>query len=443
MSNILVLGAGKSTTVMVQHLLGVAQRRGWHLTLADRDLELATRKIGGHPCGSAVGLDVEGEGWRTHLQDADLVVSMLPQQLNPPVATAAVGLGVHYASASYVSPSERALHEAAERNDVTLLCEMGLDPGIDHMSAMEKLDELRRSGAKLTAFETFTGGLVAPQSDDNPWHYKLTWNPRNVVAAGNEGVKFKHHGRYKYIPYHKLFSRYEVLSIPGYGLFEGYPNRDSLKYRHHYGLYDVQTLYRGTLRRPGFCTAWDCLVQLGLTDDSYELEHLDGMTWREFVNAYLWWDEDMSVELKLRAYLKLDMNSAAFDKLKWLGLFDRTPIGLQHGTPARVLQHLLEQRWAMAPDDKDMVAMLHKTEFELDGEQGAVQSSMVCIGEDPERTAMALTVGLPLAIAVERILDGTITRRGVVIPTVADVYEPVLAELRHHGIAFDDHQTAG
>ena len=290
----------------------------------------------------------------------------------------------------------------------------------------------------LRRFETFTGGLVAPHSDDNPWRYKFTWNPRNVVLAGQGVVKFKHNGRYKFIPYHRLFQRYEMLQIPGYGSFEGYPNRDSLKYRGHYDLYDVETIYRGTLRRPGFCRAWDCLVQLGLTDDSYEIEGLSDMTWRQFTNSYLWYDPDASVELKLRAYLKLELNSPEFDKLEWLGLFADEPIGMTRGTPAQVLQRLLERKWALGAEDKDMIAMLHKTEYELGGERFLVQSSMVCRGDDHERTAMAKTVGLPLAIGVLRVLDGTITRRGVVIPTVSDVYTPVLDELKQHGIEFSE-----
>ncbi|MCA9617453.1 MAG: saccharopine dehydrogenase NADP-binding domain-containing protein, partial [Myxococcales bacterium] len=373
---------------------------------------------------------------RQLVEDADLVVSMLPASLHPPVAEACVHYRKHFVSASYVSPELRALQAAAERSGIVLLNEMGVDPGIDHMSAMEKLDGLRDRGATITAFETFTGGLIAPESDDNPWHYKFTWNPRNVVLAGQGGVKFKHNGRYKYIPYHKLFARYEPLHVPGWGDFEGYPNRDSLKYRHDYDLYGVDTIYRGTLRRPGFCRAWDCLVQLGLTDDSYELEDLDGMTYRDFVNAYLWYDKEMSVELKIRAYLKLDLNSPELDRLAWLGLFDREPIGLERATPAQVLQKRLEEKWALGPDDKDMIVMLHKVEYELEGERLREQCSMVTVGDDTVRTAMAKTVGLATGIGAKLILTGEIDRAGVVIPTQRHVYEPVLRELYEHGIHF-------
>ena len=439
MKRILVIGAGKSTSVLIEYLLDQAQQHDWHVHVVDQDEEAARTRVGGHERGSTGTFQAGDEAKRKKLVgEADLVVSMLPAFLHGPVAEACVHFGKHFVSASYVSSEVRLLHEAADRRGVTLLSEMGVDPGIDHMSAMEGLDALRDQGARITAFETFTGGLVAPDYDDNPWHYKFTWNPRNVVLAGQGGVKFLHNGRHKYIPYHKLFSRWEPLSIPGYGDFEGYPNRDSLKYRHHYGLYDVDTIYRGTLRRPGFCRAWDCLVQLGLTDDGYEIEDLEDMTYRDFVNAYLWYDEDMSVELKIRAYLKLDMNSPEFDKLAWLGLFEERPIGLDKGSPARVLQKLLEEKWALGDDDKDMIAMLHKTEYELDGKRYRTQSSMVTLGADPVRTAMARTVGLATGIGAKLILTGGISRRGVVIPTVKDVYGPVLAELKDFDIRFEE-----
>ena len=350
MQRILVIGAGKSTSVLIEYLLDQADKHDWKVTVADQDQALAGERIGGHVRGDAVELDAADTRTRDRLiEEADLVVSMLPAHMHPPVAQACIRYKKHFVTASYVSAALRDLDEAAARAGITMLNEMGVDPGIDHMSAMLGLDELRNRGARIIRFETFTGGLIAPESDDNPWRYKFTWNPRNVVLAGQGGVKFKHCGRYKYIPYQKLFQRYERIPIPNYGDFEGYPNRDSLKYRSHYDLWDVETIYRGTLRRPGFCSAWDGLVQLGITDDSYELEDVAGMTYRDFINSYLWYDQEMSVELKLRAYLKLDLNSAVFDKIHWLGLFEREPIGLSRATPAQVLQKRLEEKWAWGP----------------------------------------------------------------------------------------------
>ena len=441
MKNVLVIGAGKSTSVLIDYLLEQAVEHDWRVLVVDRDLGLARERVGGHERGEAGAFSADDLARRTELvKGADLVVSMLPAMLHPPIAEACVHYGKHFACASYVSDDVKGLQMAAERRGVVMLNEMGVDPGIDHMSAMEKLDGLRRDGVDIKAFETFTGGLIAPESDDNPWHYKFTWNPRNVVLAGQGGVKFKHNGRYKYIPYHKLFSRYEPLTIAGWGEFEGYPNRDSLKYRHHYGLYDVETIYRGTLRRPGFCRAWDCLVQLGLTDDSYEIEDLGALTYRDWVNSYLWWDRDMSVELKIRAYLKLDLNAREMDLLEWLGLFEREPIGMERGTPAQVLQKRLEEKWALGEDDKDMIAMLHKVEYEKDGRRFLEQSAMVTVGDDPVRTAMAKTVGLTTGIGAKLVLTGVIDHPGVVIPTQPNVYEPVLKELRERGIRFEEEE---
>ncbi len=443
MKHVLVIGAGKSTGVLIEYLLSEAERHDWSVRVVDKAVDAARRRVGDHPRGTAEEFDAsDGPRRETLVSAADLVVSMLPADLHGPVAQACLQFRKHFVSASYVSAEVHELDTVAQRAGITLLNEMGVDPGIDHMSAMSTLDGLRARGARITAFETFTGGLVAPEFDDNPWQYKFTWNPRNVVLAGQGGVKFKHNGRFKYIPYHKLFARYEPLSIPGYGDFEGYPNRDSLKYRQHYRLFGVETIYRGTLRRPGFCRAWNCLVQLGLTDDSYELENLDSMTYRDFVNAHLWYDEAMSVELKVRAYLQLDLNSPSFDRLAWLGLFDDRPIGLASGTPAQVLQKLLEEKWALAPDDRDMIAMLHKIEYELDGQRYKEQSSMVTLGSGPEQTAMAKTVGLATGIGAKLILLGEINQRGVVIPTMPAVYGPVLKELEQHGIAFESHVEA-
>jgi saccharopine dehydrogenase-like NADP-dependent oxidoreductase len=194
--------------------------------------------------------------------------------------------------------------------------EIGLDPGIDHMSAMKIIDDIREQGGKIILFESFCGGLVAPESDNNLWNYKFTWNPRNVVLAGQGGTaKFLHEGNYKYIPYNMLFRRTEFMEVEGYGRFEGYANRDSLKYRSVYGLEDAKTLYRGTLRRVGFSKAWNIFVQLGMTDDSYIMEDSENMSYRDFINAFLPFHPTDSVELKLRHLLKIDQDDMLWDKL--------------------------------------------------------------------------------------------------------------------------------
>jgi saccharopine dehydrogenase-like NADP-dependent oxidoreductase len=334
------------------------------------------------------------------------------------------------------------LHNEAVKAGVVIMNEIGVDPGIDHMSAMRVLNSLRSSGAEMLQFESFTGGLVAPESDDNPWNYKFAWNPRNVVLAGSGGaVKFKQEGRYKYIPYHQLFRRTEMITLPGHGTFEGYANRDSLKYREAYGLRNIPTIYRGTFRRPGFCRAWDVFVKLGATDDSYVIEGSEDMTFRQFLNSFLAYNPDDSVELKLMHYLKMDQDSEIMHKLKWLDLFEEIKIGIPNATPAQILQHILERKWRMKDDDLDMIVMYHLFGYEMNGEKKARESYMVIKGEDRVRTAMAKTVGLPVGIAAKMILNGKISTPGVHIPIEPEVYEPVLNELEAYGVVFEEREV--
>lgn len=311
------------------------------------------------------------------------------------------------------------------------------------MSAMRVLDEIRDLGGEMLQFETFTGGLPAPKSDDNPWHYKFAWNPRNVVLAGSGGaVKFKQEGKYKYIPYHQVFRRTERIEIPEYGLFEGYANRDSLKYQDVYGLEEIPTIYRGTLRRKGFSKAWDVFVKLGATDDSYELEDSETMTYRGFLNSFLAYNPNDSVELKLMHYLKIDQDNDIMEKMESLDIFSETVIGIPNATPAKVLQHILEQKWSMDEEDLDMIVMYHLFGYELNGERIRRESYMVLEGEDRIRTAMAKTVGLPVAIATRMILNGRITTPGVLAPISKEVYTPVLEELEEAGVRFTEKQSA-
>jgi saccharopine dehydrogenase-like NADP-dependent oxidoreductase len=348
-------------------------------------------------------------------------------------------LGKHLTTASYISKEMRALHDEAVSKGLVLLNEVGLDPGIDHLSAMQLLDVIRAEGGRIEHFESFCGGLVAPESDDNPWHYKFTWNPRNVVLAGQGGaVKFLHNGKYKYIPYHRVFRRTEVINIDGFGRFEGYANRDSLAYRDVYGLQDVRTIYRGTLRRPGFSRAWNAFVMLGTTDDSYIMEGSEEMTHRDFINSFLPYSVRDSVELKVAHYLKIDQDDDLMDKLEWLGVFSREKVGLKNATPAQILQHILEKKWTMRPTDRDMIVMWHKVGFILNGQKTVTESSMVVKGDDEDNTAMAKTVGLPLAIATRMILEGKVTERGVLLPISPDIYRPVLNELAANGLSFTE-----
>jgi saccharopine dehydrogenase-like NADP-dependent oxidoreductase len=295
----------------------------------------------------------------------------------------------------------------------------------------------------MILFESFTGGLVAPESDNNLWNYKFTWNPRNVVVAGQGGVaKFIQEGKYKYIPYHRLFRRTEFLAIEGYGKFEALANRDSLNYRDAYGLQDVLTLYRGTIRRVGFSRAWNIFVQLGMTDDSYVMEGSEKMSYRDFTNSFLPYKTHDSVELKLRHYMKIDQDDVIWDKLLELDLFSADKkVGLVSATPAEILQHILMDSWTLQEDDKDMIVMYHKFGYELNGVKKQIESNMVVLGEDQTYTAMAKTVGLPVAMATLAILNGKISNPGIQLPIHKEVYTPILKELMANGIGFKEKEV--
>lgn len=435
---VLVLGAGRSSSTLIQFLLDNAETCQWSVVVGDLDQELASQKINGSSYGSAIHFDIGRADDLAKIKKFDLVISMLPAFLHYEVAEQCATEGVNMLTASYVSEEIRALESKFKSNGALLIMEMGLDPGIDHMSAMKVLDRIRASGSELKTFETFTGGLLAPSTDDNPWKYKFTWNPRNVVLAGQGYVKFLQQGKYKFIPYHKLFKRAEVIHIPEHGYFEGYANRDSLKYLDAYKLNGIDTLYRGTLRRPGFCKAWDVFVQLGATDDSFEMSKVAVMTHRQFINSFLSYNPNDSVELKLAHYLQIELESNEMYKLKWLGMFDDELVGIDKGTPAQVLEHILKKKWTIDSAEKDMIVMWHKFEYVENEQLRQLQSYMVIEGENSIHTAMSKTVGLPLGVCAKLIIEGKIDIKGVHIPTEKMIYEPVLNELEHYGITFKE-----
>jgi saccharopine dehydrogenase (NADP+, L-glutamate forming) len=381
-------------------------------------------------------MDIEGR--IDEIRTSDIVISMLPARFHILVAELCVQIGINLITASYVSDEMKALDEKAKEKGVILLNECGLDPGIDHMSAMKVIDQIREEGHELTSFESFTGGLLAPSDEDNPWEYKFTWNPRNVVLAGQGTVKFIQEGKYKFIPYHRLFSRTELVHISGHGYFEGYANRDSLQYMDVYGLKGLNTLYRGTFRRPGYCKAWDVFVQLGATDDTYQMEEVSKMTHRDFINSFLSYNPNDSVELKLAHYLNLQIDGPEMYRLRWAELFTDELVGIEQGTPAQILEHILKKKWTLNENDKDMIVMWHKFDFIDNGKHRQVQSTMVAIGEDTTHTGMSKTVGLPMAIAAKLILQGKILSKGVQIPILKEIYDPILEELSELGIELSE-----
>ncbi|HET6244905.1 MAG: saccharopine dehydrogenase NADP-binding domain-containing protein [Bacteroidetes bacterium] len=441
MKKILIIGAGRSASSLIDYILKNSISENWQLIVADISLELAQAKVKNHSRGIALEFDIFNNDQREkEIQEADIIISMLPAHMHISVAKDCIRFKKNMVTASYVSEEMKALDSAANQAGVLLLNEIGVDPGIDHMSAMKIVDEIRDKGGKVISFESFTGGLLAPEAEkENPWKYKFSWNPRNVVLAGQGVVKFIQENKYKYIPYTKIFRRTEIVEIEGYGKFEGYANRDSLKYREVYGLEDVKTIYRGTFRRPGFCRAWDIFVQLGATDDSYTIGNSEHMTYREFINSFLAFHESDSVELKLMHYMKLDQDDVeVLNKLEWLDIYKDIKIGLKNATPAQILQQILERKWTLQPEDKDMIVMWHKFIYELNGQDKFVESSMVVTGEDKVNTAMSKTVGLPIAIATKMILNGTIKLTGVQIPVTKQIYLPVLKELEEYGVNFNE-----
>ncbi len=438
MKQILVIGAGRSSSSMIKYFLDNAVQENWFVRVGDMDLKLAQEKVGNSSHGEAFAFNALNpeERWK-ELQNKNLVVSMLPAHLHIEVVKDCIKLGIDIITPSYISNEMKELHQAAEEANVLVMNEIGVDPGMDHMSAKKILDDIEQMGGEMDSFESFTGGLIAPESDNNPWNYKFTWNPRNVVLAGQGGAaKFIQNGQYKYIPYNKLFRRTEIIEIDGYGKFEGYANRDSLKYRSVYNLEGIPTIYRGTLRRVGFCRAWNMFVQLGATDDSYVIEGSENMTHRDFINSFLAYDAHNSVELKLRYYLNIEQDDYIWDKLEWLGIFSNEKVGLKNATPAQILQKILEGKWSLEKDDKDMIVMWHKFTYKLNNVMKEIHSSMVYIGKDQTYTAMSDTVGLPVAICAKLILNGTIQTKGVQIPILKEIYEPVMKELEDFGMKY-------
>ncbi|HEY6899814.1 MAG TPA: saccharopine dehydrogenase C-terminal domain-containing protein [Puia sp.] len=418
MKQILLFGAGKSATSLIRYLIGVCASHSWQLVVAESNLSLAQSKIGDAPQALAVRLQVENEDERLGLvQKADVVISLLPPALHYLVAQSCLNAKKHLLTASYVDDTIRALEPAIRESGLLFLCEMGLDPGIDHMSALQLIASIKAQGGRIHSFLSHTGGLVAPESDDNPWRYKISWNPRNVVLAGSAGARYKEKGQTVTVPYSELFARTGCIGLMETGPLAWYPNRDSLAYIPIYQLEEADTFIRTTLRYPIFCQAWKAIVQAGLTDDKTPLRAATIVEWS--------------------APLLPLVDAESRPLFDFLGLFDSSPVPSGAHSSADVLQYLLETRLAMSPQDKDMIVMQHELEFEKEGKHYTETSTLVVKGEDSLHTAMARTVGLPLGIAAKLLLENKLPIRGLHIPILPAIYEPVLAELEQQGIRFE------
>ena len=419
LKTILLIGAGKSATVLIKYLLKEAEINHWKFIIADADREQVLIKTGNSKFAEAVQLDINNEKQREKLiQRAHVVVSMMPPALHYLVARDCVEFRKHLLTASYLDEKMKSLKDEIHHRKLFFLCEMGLDPGIDHMSAMKIIDGIKEQEGNIHSFKSHCGGLVAPECDNNPWHYKISWNPRNVVLAGNAGAEYKLDGAFKKVAYQQLFDVSNRVKVEGLEEMAFYPNRDSLSYIPVYKLPNATTFIRTTLRYPAFFYGWNAIVQAGLTNDSNSIKTA-GLTFAK-------WSEN------IEPFVNEDNKSL----LSFLGLFDEKPVPERASTSADILQFLLETKLAMLPTDKDMIVMLHEFEYEIKGEKKSLRSSLIVKGEDSLQTAMAKTVGLPLGIAAKLILKDELKLTGLYIPTIKQIYDPVLKGLEVEGIRF-------
>ena len=501
MKQILLFGAGKSATVLIEYLLKQAAAEDWKLVVVDQDLELAKSKIGNSNKGIALSFDIlDQEKRANYIFESDLVISLLPPTLHYLVANDCLQTGRHLLTASYVDSKMLNMREQIAEKNILFLCEMGLDPGLDHMSAMQIVHRIRQQGGKIISFRSHCGGLVAPESDDNPWHYKISWNPRNIVLAGREGAVFKEKGEVKQLKYEELFTSERLIEIPELNFQSWYPNRDSLSYVPIYKMEEAETFIRTTVRHPDFMYGWKNLIDLKLTDTApdYKLNediklsdffkmHFDKHGFSEWLNEKMiqrfsqtrqmleklmqlmeaeeeaaeegesFPDQLMMVDDKghlsdihvdevkenAAAVVAHQMHEAnlTLKQLFFLGMDDQQTL-IPKGTysAADILQIALEKKLALKPEDKDMVVMLHEIEYEIKGVKQQVKSCLLVKGENNLKTAMAKTVGLPLGIAAKLLLQDKIRLSGLQIPIVPELYEPVLMELEKEGIIFRETQ---
>lgn len=438
MKNILIFGAGRSATSMIDYLLNCASLENWRLTIADFDENLAKSKVGHSPIASGIKCDINDINEREHLiQSSDFVISLLPYTLHILVAKTCLKFKKDLATASYLSEEMKALNDSVEAEGLLFMNELGLDPGIDHMSALKMIQEVKDRGGRITGFTSSTGGLVSPESDDNPWHYKISWNPRNVVLAGKGTSQYIDDAKVRFLPYHQLFKNYKLLNLKDYGTYEMYYNRDSVKYETLYGIQGVDKMIRGTIRHLGFCDAWAVLVALGLTDSDTILTGLSSLSYRQFFEGFLK-GSDLELQQLLYESTGLIINPQIIHQLEYLGLLSDLKIPLEKGAPSDILEILMVEKLALNDNDKDLVVMHHELEYTLDHKNHVKLATLYHKGHDSKHTAMSELVGLPLAIFTKNRLKGKVQGTGVKIPVEPDIYVPILNELASLGILFEE-----
>jgi saccharopine dehydrogenase (NADP+, L-glutamate forming) len=438
MKHVLVLGAGMVARPLVEHLLA---QPDLSVEVADLYPDRARSMVGSHPRGRARGLDLaEDAALGAAVASADLTVSLVPNVHHPRVAGHCLKHRKHLVTASYVGEPMRALDAEARKAGLVFLNEMGLDPGIDHMESMRIIHAIRDRGGKVVEFISYCGGLPAPEADTNPWGYKFSWSPTGVLRAGNSPAQYLRDGKEVVIPADRLFDSCPAIKVEGLPEFEGYPNRDSLQYISLYGIPEALTMLRGTLRYKGWCETIRNVRRLGLTDETPG--DWQGLSYEGFLRRCMKAPAGVPTRAALGRSLGLAEDSAVIRKLEWLGLLGPEPVRLERGPAIEVLADLMADRMRYEPGERDLVVLQHRFLASFpDGAKERVTSTLVDFGIPKGDTSMARTVGLPAAIGATLILRGAVSSRGVLIPVVAEIYGPVLAELAKHGIAFKEVRT--
>ncbi len=439
MNRVLVFGAGLVARPLVRYLLD----RKFEVTVASRTLSRAEALVEGYANGRATAFDITKEPDRLDdlIEGADLVVSLLPYIYHVQVARVCVRHRRHLVTTSYVKDEMRALDGAAREAGVILLNEIGLDPGIDHMSAMRVIHRVHAAGGKVRSFRSYCGGLPAPDANDNPLGYKFSWSPRGVVLAGRNDARYKENGQIVEVPNARLFATHFVMWVEGLGDLEAYPNRDSLPYIDLYGIPEAETMYRGTLRNLGWCDVMQKLNELGY----FSLEErpdLPGRTFRQVMADLIGKPDTADLKADLAAHLNVSPNSGVMMALEWLGLLDDIPVPSKN----TLLDILADQMLAKMPyreGERDMVVLVHEFVVAYPDREERISATLLDFGIPGGDTAMARTVGLPAAIASRLILEGRIRLTGVHIPVVPEIYEPVLGELAALGIEVKERTTSG
>ena len=433
MKRVLVLGAGLVAGPLVRYLLAVD---GFRVTVASRTLQKAQSLIGGAANGVALALNVKDEAaLEALIVDHDLSISLLPYVYHPVVARLCVKHKKQMVTTSYVKPEMQSLDAAAKEAGILLLNEIGVDPGIDHMSAMQVIHAIRERGGTLVSFTSNTGGLPAPEANDNPMGYKFSWAPRGVVLAGKNPARYLQDGSIVDVPGPELFAHHWPCEIKGFGTLEVYPNRDSLPYIESYGIHTVRSMFRGTLRYPGWCETLKAIVDLGLLDET-ERNDLGGLTFERFMKRLLATEGDVKSATAER--LGVNLSAKPITDMEWLGLFGHDPLPEGADANLDVLASRMLAKMGYASGERDMLVMQHEFVVEFGDWTEKITSTLVDYGIPNGETSMSRLVGLPAAIAAKNILLGTIDLSGVHVPMISEIYEPVLAELDGLGVSFTE-----